>query len=468
MKNSYRIKAIASAVACILVTPAAHALDLLRAYESALANDPVFKAAVKEYDSGQANRVIGRAAVMPKLAGGYTRYANNSQVTGPAYSGGPNITYNRAYPSDNLYIQVTQPLFNLEALARIRQGNAQGDMSQAKFVFQSQDLLVRVLQAYTDLLYALDDQKYLVAQRDAYREQLQVDKRLYERGEGTVTDMLETQATYQLSEAKVIEAGNAVEINKRKLEALIGIEIGNPKEVKSLASSFAVTSLVPFAFEVWKDTAIANNAEVRTATHNVEVAKQEYEKQKAGHYPTVNFVGGWNQSKSTNTVAIQQNAVTSFGGVQINIPFSTGGEVTGRTSQARANYEKAQADLEALKEKTITELRRQYDLVISSHQKVDALTKAVNSSNELTKAMRKSVQGGARIHLDVLLADRGQAVAKRNLAQAKYEYMLATLKLRQSAGTLVLEDLEKVAKNFEKDRVSEKVAKNLAQDTIQH
>lgn len=452
MKNKKFRTRVAVAFSISLLSPSVFALDLLHAYESALANDPVFQSAAKEYEAGEANRMIGRSAIMPKITSGYTQYANNSKITGPAYTGGPNQTYNRAYPSDNVYVQINQPLFNLEALAKMRQGNAQGDLSHARFVFQSQSLLVRVLQAYTDLLYALDDDKYSVAQRDAYREELQVNKRLFERGEGTITDMLETQASYQLSEAKVIEAHNAVENAKRKLEAIIGVQIDDIHQVKKLASGFKALPLSPSAFELWRESAVANNAEIRAATHNVEVARQEYEKQKAGHYPTLNFVGGWNQANSTNTAAIQQNAVTSFAGIQLNVPISSGGETTGRASQARSNFEKAKADLDATREKTITELRRQYDLVVSGQQKVEALNKAVESTNELTKAMRKSVQGGAKIHLDVLLADKGQAVAKRNLAQAKYEYMIATLKLKQFAGLLDLEDLEKVAKNFEKDR----------------
>ncbi len=445
----------ASLSAWLLGVNPAMALDLLHAYEAALSNDPVFRAAVKENEAGQANRVIGRSAVMPKVGVNYNQFANDSAISGPIVTGGPSQSIHRAYPSDMVSIQLTQPLFNLGALAQMRQGMAQGDLSEARFLYQTQDLLVRVLQSYSDVLYAQDNLSYLISQRDAYKEQLKVNQRTYERGEGTVTDALETRASYEMAEAQVIEAQDALENNKRKLEALIGITLRSAKEVRPLGQNFRVTPLTPKAFELWKDLALASNAELRASEHNVEVSKQEYEKQKAAHYPVVSVVAGWSQQKSQTNVAINQNAVNSQVGVQVSMPLFSGGEIVGRTSQARANYEKAQSERDQVKDKVVTELRKQYDLANSSLQRIGALNRAVDSATELTKAMRKSVQGGQRINLDILLADKGLATAQRDLAQAKYNYMLALLKLKQQAGNLTIEDLENVALNFRKDQVAQ-------------
>jgi protease secretion system outer membrane protein len=184
----------------------------------------------------------------------------------------------------------------------------------------------------------------------------------------------------------------------------------------------------------------------------VEVAGQEYQKQDAGHYPIVSAVASWNQSKSAYTSALNQNANTSSAGVQVSIPLFSSGEITGRTSQARANYEKAQADRDATRDRVLIELRKQFDSVKSTAARVSALNRAVESSFELTKAMRKSVLGGQRINLDVLLADKALATSRRDLAQAKYNYMISLIKLKQLAGNLSLEDLEKIALHFEKDR----------------
>lgn len=433
-------------------TNSAHALDLLHAYEAALSNDPAFRAAAKANEAAQANRVIGRAGLMPKVSANYTSLANNTTISGPGYSGGPNITYNKAYASDTAAVQLNQPLFNLEALARMRQGHAQADQGEAKFIYETQDILVRVLQAYTNVLYTLDDLSFLRAQRDAYKEQLKVNTRMYERGEGTVTDMLETKASYEMSEAKIIEAGNAVENAKRQLEALIGENLKSAEEVRKLTTDFRVVPLVPSAFEAWLDSAYVNNAELRASQHGIDIARQQYQREKAGHYPVLSGIVAWNQQRSNNVNTISQESVNSYAGVQLTIPISTGGEVTGRTSQARANLEKSMAETDGTRNKITTELRKQYDLVVTSIQKIDALYKAVSSAQELTKAMRKSVQGGQRINLDVLLADKGLATAQRDLAQAKYTYMIALLRLKQLAGDLSVEDLEKMSKNFGKDK----------------
>lgn len=438
-----------------LASPSAQALDLLHAYEAALGNDPVFRAAVKENEAGQANRVIGRAAVMPKVGVNYNQFANDSAISGPIVTGGPSQSIHRSYPSDMVSVQLTQPLFNLGALAQMRQGMAQGDLSEARFIYQTQDLLVRVLQLYSDVLYAQDNLSYLISQRDAYKEQLKVNQRTYERGEGTVTDALETRASYEMSEAQVIEANDVLENNKRKLEALIGLQLHSAKEVRPLGHNFRVMPLSPKAFELWKDLALSSNAELRASEHNVEVAKQEYEKQKAAHYPVVSAVAGWSQQKSQTYVAINQNAINSQVGVQVSMPLFSGGEIVGRASQARANYEKAQSERDQVRDKVVTELRKQYDAANSSLQRIEALNRAVDSATELTRAMRKSVQGGQRINLDVLVADKGLATAKRDLAQAKYNYMLSLLRLKQQAGNLALEDLEKIAMNFQKDQLAQ-------------
>ena len=426
----------------------ANALNLIQAYEAALSNDPEFRIALKENEAGQASRVVGRAAVLPQVSASIYQASTDSKIAGPAYLNGPNVITNRAYPANNTVVQLTQPLINLEALARYRLGHAQADLSDARFMYRSQDLLVRVLQAYTDVLYAQDQLTFTVAERDAKKEQLTVNKRMLEKGEGTITDKLETQASYEMSEAQVIEAQDNVELAKRKLEVLIGNPISSLSAVRKLSNQFRVIPLVPSAFELWKETALASNPEIRAQSHNIEVNRQDYQRNRAGHYPVLSGIASWNQAKSYTVSTIYQDTNTSSVGVQLTIPIFSGGEVTGRTSQARANFEKSQAEFDAVTNTVITELRKQYDLVISSQKKVMALTRAVESASELVKAMRKSIQAGQRINLDALIADRGLANAQRDLSQARYAYLLATLRLKQQAGTLTVEDLEQVATNF--------------------
>jgi protease secretion system outer membrane protein len=445
---------LASALALSLLMVDAKALDLMNAYESALAHDPTFRAAVKDAEAGRANIEIGRAGLLPQLSASYYSAVNNSKVSQPQFGsfGGPTVITNQAYPSNNSYFQVTQALFNAQAIAAFRQGTAQANLAQARLAYNTQDLLIRVVQAYTDLLYARDQYSYAAAQKEAFKEQQQVNVKRLEKGEGTITDALETRAAYEMADAQLIEARDVIENNKRKLEAITGIELRTAAEVKPIFKSFRVQPLNPRAFELWKEMALASNPEILASQHNEEVARQDMQKNVAANYPVISAVATWGQQNSYYISTINQQAVTSSAGIQAQWALFNGGQTTGLISQSRANYEKSQAQSDEARSRVITELRKQYDTTLSSEQKVAALTRAVESASELTLAMRKSVRGGERINLDVLMADKGLATAQRDLAQAKYNYLLAYLRLKQQAGNLTAEDLQLVSTYFERDQ----------------
>jgi protease secretion system outer membrane protein len=271
--------------------------------------------------------------------------------------------------------------------------------------------------------------------------------------------VLETKASYEMAEAQTIEARDVVENNKRKLEAIIGEPLKSANDVRPLIKTFQVKPLNPKAFELWRETALAGNPEILAAQHNEEVSRQDLQKNVAGNYPTINAVATWGQQNSYYISTINQNAVTSTAGIQATWPIFNGGQTTGLISQARANFEKAQAQTAEARLRVITELRKQYDAVLSSELKVAALNRAVESATELTKAMRLSIKGGERINMDALLADKGLANARRDLAQAKYNYLLSFLRLKQQAGNLTSDDLQEVATYFDRDTPFKKAAR---------
>lgn len=420
----------------------------MQAYELALLNDPTYRSAIKDYEAGLENKGIGRSAIMPKVGASYNQSANKATQWGAQYSGGPNISTNWSYPSNYSYVQVTQPIFSLDAFARWRQGVAQADLSQSKYIFYTQDLLIRVLQAYVDFLYSNDQLNYQLAERDAFFEQSKVAKSLYQKGESSLTDVLEADASYQISEARVIEAKDAVENTKRKLEDIIGEPVESFNSVAKLYGNFVYINFNGQPFEVWRDKALANNAELKAAEKNIEIAKQEYQKNHAGHYPVVNLIGAFSSQTSNTATTINQTFNQNYVGVQVNLPLYSGGETNARANQAYSNYEKARADYDITRNKIVTELRKQYDAMVSGKQKILALSAAKDSGALLVKAMRKSVQVGERINVDSLLAEKGLFNTSRDLALAKYNYLVAYLKLGQLGGSLEVDDFQKVASYF--------------------
>jgi protease secretion system outer membrane protein len=267
-------------------------------------------------------------------------------------------------------------------------------------------------------------------------------------GESSQTDVLEAEAAYQVADAKVIDAKDVVENARRKLNGIIGEPIEDLSKVAKLKTNFSFLSLGTLRFEEWKDKALANNAELKAAEHNIEIAKQEYRKNHAAHYPVVNLIGAITTQNSNTVTSINQTTNQNYVGVQVNLPIFSGGEINGRSSQSYSNYEKSQADYDVAKERIITELRKQYDQVVSGKQKIQALTLAQESGMQLVKSMRKSVLAGERVNVDILLAEKGLFNTRRDLAQARYNYLLSYLKLNQFGGSLEVDDFQKVAIYF--------------------
>ena len=426
----------------------ANALNLMDAYQLALVNDPVFQSAVKEYEAGLSNDVIGRSSVLPKLVVAYNQANNWAKQWGAAYSGGPPISNYYQFTSNYSYLQLTQPLFSLEAYARWRQGSAQTAMSSAKFIYSNQELLIRVLQCYLDLLYAIDQQKFLIAERDAYLEQLKAAKSKALHGEGSRLEILESESAYYVAVSKVTESNDGVVLARQKLESTIGTPIGPVEIIARLPENFKFLRLRSLRFEEWKLEALQINAELKAAEHSTEVANQEYLKNHAAHYPVVNLVGAVSSQQSNTPVSIAQTTNQNYIGIQVALPVFSGGEIYGKSAQAYSNYEKSKADYDTTRQRVITEVRKQFDIVIASQQKIEALTLAQNSTLELVKAMRRSIMLGDKTNLDLLIAEKGLYNARKDLAQAKYNYLISYLKLYQQSGALSLDQFEEVAGLF--------------------
>ena len=429
----------------------AYALTLLEAYEWALVRDPTFQSATKDYEAGLENDPIGRASLLPKLFANYSKAANRSNITGQQQINGVAVgpyQYNANYPSDSAALQVTQPVFNLDALARFKQGKAQADFSRSKYRYLTLDVSYRVLQAYTDLLFAMDHQRFQETEYKAFEEQAKLNKRSFEKGEVAQIDFLQSESLALTSKAKVVEAGDDVENAKRKLEGIIGQPV-NVSQIAKLRNNFPFVSIQPASFESWKDKALADNVELLAMKDQIEIANQEYKKNIAAHYPVINLVAAATTATSSTTVTINQKANTTYAGVQVNLPIYGGGEIQARSNQAYANYQKAQADYDVAKERVITELRKQYDLMQSGKLKIEALTAAQNSAIKLVDAMRRSVKAGERVNLDVLTADKTLYNTNQDLSQAKYQYLIAYLKLYQASGIFDFDDFQKISAYFQ-------------------
>ncbi|AKU25120.1 type I secretion protein TolC [Massilia sp. NR 4-1] len=415
------------------------ALGLLQAYEAALQNDPAFRSARAAHDAGQENRVLGRSNLLPNVSGSFSGSQNRNTLT----IGKTDMP--RDYISRSSTLQVRQPLFNLDGFARYKQGVAQANYADMQYLSQSQEVILRVTGAYFDVLLKKDQLALAEAQRNTYAEQRKVNDRLFEKGEAAKTDMLETQARLDVAEAQVLEAQDDVNTALTNLAGIIG---GEPGELDGLSPDFRVRGGSGQSFDEWKRLSLENNPEIKTLTYGVEIARQEVNKQRSGHVPRVDLVGTYGKSVSDSITTYNQETMVRSIGIQVNIPIYSGGSVNAASRQAVANQEKAKADLQTQTDKVTVELRKNYNQMSSSVARIDALVKSVDSGKLLVKATEQSIKGGVRINLDLLNAQQQLFTSKRDLAQARYNYLIATLRLRAAAGVLAYDDLREVAANF--------------------
>lgn len=265
------------------------------------------------------------------------------------------------------------------------------------------------------------------------------------RGEGTKTALIESQAKLSLSEAQIIESQDNVTDARNALATMIAKE---QFALDALTDDFKVQVLEQSDLDAWKTLALDNNPEIAAQRESVTLAYQEILRNRAGHTPKLDVIASISRSKSDSTATFNQDIDNKSIGVQLNIPIYAGGSVSALTSQAEANYKKAQDDLNTKTNEVLLDLRKQYNTVLSSTLKIDALKESVASAELLVAATKKSLIGGVRTNLDVLNARKQLFEAKRDLSQARYNYLVAFINLKKAAGTLTIADLEKIAPNF--------------------
>jgi protease secretion system outer membrane protein len=245
--------------------------------------------------------------------------------------------------------------------------------------------------------------------------------------------------------ARVLEMEDARRAALVNLSGMVGMEVTN---LDKLRADFKVRPIDTATFEEWKKQALDANPVIRSERIQVDIVHEEFNKARAGHYPRVDFVANYAKNDSDTLNTLDQRSTVRSVGVQVSIPLFSGGSVSAATRQAKDNELRAQAEMQAKTDQIMVELRKAYDGVVSGVAHIAALEKAVASGELLTKATTKSIKGGVRINLDLLNAQEQLYTARRDLAQARYTYLLATLRMRAAAGKLSAADVHDVATYF--------------------
>jgi outer membrane protein len=413
----------------------ARAESLVQLYEAARAYDATWQSAKAQYDATIAHAEQARSGILPQVgvSGGVSR--NTIDLDQVA---------RRDYGTQSATLSATQPLYRPANLATWEQAKFQEQQAEFALTAASQDLIVRVVQAYFDVLAAQDTLNYTRALKEATAEQLAAAKRNFEVGTTTITDTREAQARFDLVTAQEIQADNDLRVKKLALDTLVGRNNANPNP---LVTSLVVPGPQPADPDAWVSASETASPAILQAKANVDVAQLETEKAYAGHKPTVDFTTSLNETRNINGTATSPlNSRPKIGsvGVVFNMPLFAGFSVQNRVRETLALEDKARTDLEATRRTVAQQVRTAYFGVVSGQQQVKALESAEESSQSSLDANRLGYQVGVRINIDVLNAQTQLYQTKRDLAQARYNVLLGHLKLRQANGTLAPEDLERL------------------------
>ncbi|MES2107078.1 MAG: TolC family outer membrane protein [Pseudomonadota bacterium] len=431
---------IAVLIAGAFLSSQAGATDLLQIYKDALLNDAQFGSARASLAAGQEKPIQGRALILPTIAlnGTDTRARNDVSADGIPGS----LTYTG---NTNVYgLTLSQPLFRWANWQQYQQGKLALVVSEAQFALSQQDLITRVAQAYFDVLAAQDTLTTLQAQKVAISEQLASAKRNFEVGTSTITDTHEAQARYDLTVAQEFAGVSDLQIKRAALQQIIGKEAG---DLNLLKPGIKLSSPQPERIDDWVGSAEKQNYSVVASQVNLEIAQRDIQRNRAGHYPTLDLLvnSGRNSTSGipaqigTNTVA-KTNSI----GVQWNIPIFSGFAVDSRVRESIALEDKARNDLEFARRSAAQGARQSYFGVSSGLAQVKALEAAEISSQSALDSNKLGYQVGVRINIDVLNAQQQLYTTQRDLAKARYDTIMNGLRLKSAAGTLKEEDLAEV------------------------
>ena len=419
-------------VAALLATLPAHAQSLVDLYQAARAYDASFQSVKSQYEATAAKAEQARAGLLPTASLGMAISRSSVDPDTKLAS--------TAFGSQSATLSGSHPLYRPANQITFDQGLRSVVTAQAQLLSAEQDLLVRVSQAYFDVLAALDALTFVTAQKTAVSEQLASAVRNFEVGTSTITDTREAQARFDLVLAQQIAAENDLRVKKIALDQLVGQTEASPKP---LTPPVMLPATLPDDVTVWVNQAAELHPQLRQLALALEVAQLETQKAQAASKPTLDLNASYAMSNNDGTSSSRTSYKASVATVALafNMPLFSGFSIQNRVKETLALEDKARTDLEAARRTIAQATRTAFFGVLSGRGQARALEAAEASSQSALDANKLGYQVGVRINIDVLNAQSQLFQTKRDLAKARYDVLVGGLKLRQANGSLRPEDL---------------------------
>lgn len=460
MFKSIQRNALMLALAAAFASTSVMAEDLMQIYQQARQADPTL--AIADANKGSIDEGVdqARAALLPQIAAsiGYLHDDGSTNSIGPTQDASGNfvlgaetiVTRDRSRPAQ---VQLSQSLFNWGNFTRLQASRDTAASADSSYDAASQDLFVRTATAYFGVLTSQDQLAFAQANEKALARQLDQAEQRYEVGLSAITDVHNARANHDTAVAQVIQAQNTLDTARESVSQITGKEFG---DLKKLREQLPLEKPVPTELQAWVDLAVKQNPTLAAAQHTLDAAEHNIGTQRSGHYPTLSAsvvrsdTPGWGNTTQIGTDfgfgPAHGNNITGDTtiGVTLNIPIFTGGLVSSQVRQAVFQRDGAQDQFELQRRGVVANTRNAYRAVIAGIAEVEATKQAVISAQSSLEATQAGFEVGTRTIVDVLLSQQTLFQAQSAYSQARHQFVLSGLQLKEAAGVIEAKDLSAV------------------------
>jgi len=436
----------------LLATNPVFATGLYEVYKLGKLNDPVYLAARANFSADEEILSQAIAVLLPNISasGNINRHQNKTTLdVGDPTERDRDSDYGSTYYE----LTLTQTIFNAASFAAFSEAKATVRKAAAELAAAEQSLIKRAAEKYFSLLLAEVNLELSIAEKTALQKQLELAEARLAAGLAAITEVHEARARYQLAEADEIDNQNLLEDARESLNELTGQEI---KTVRGLKKNYPLVSPTPANIDHWTEQALTQNFSILTKKAELDIAREKISRMRAGHYPSLDLVGSQSTREADgrvvgstlnpdSTTRTRRNTI----GLQLNIPLVQGGLVMSQTREAAKRYEAAQQLLEQTRRQVKRQTRSAYLNVSSGSRRIGALKQSVISNESVVTAKQEGFKAGLNTNLIVLDAQSDLFLARRDLVNAHFNYILNFFSLKEAAGNLAETDLEKISEWLE-------------------
>ncbi|WP_342631822.1 TolC family outer membrane protein [Marinobacter alkaliphilus] len=414
----------------LLAAQPAFSLDLMETYEKALSYDSGIASALAQFQAQQAASDVSRSTLLPQV--GAFAEANHTDFDA---KNGPGDSYKAL----NYGVRLSQPVFRADSWFRYDASQFQTEAAQAQYNLAQQQLILDVATAYFNVLRARDTVTTARATEAAIQRQYEQAQERFDVGLIAITEVYEARASYDDSKSQRIAAENQLNVAREQLARLTG---EYAEDLENLRENFPLGRPEPMDPSAWENTALEQNWVIQSARYQLNANEANLKVAKSGHLPTLDLFASYGKSELDGVNSPQQQEGTQgVIGLELNVPLYMGGGTQAGVRQQRSLVTAAQEDLNTTRRDVRVNTRSLFLTVNNNVETASALEQTIISRRSALDATRAGYDVGTRNIVEVLDAERAYYVALRDYANARYDYVINTLQLKQAAGTLSPQDL---------------------------